>query len=64
MAFGIEAGGEGTDPGEELRVGKTDEQALMAAHGKTGDGAVLALLRGVIVGPSICGITSVTSAFS
>src|SRR5580700_3135194 len=31
--FGIEAGGEGTDPREQLRVRKTDEQALMAAHG-------------------------------
>src|ERR1700678_887929 len=48
--FGIEAGGEGADPGEELRVRKTDEQALMATHGKPGDGAVLALFRYVIVG--------------
>src|ERR1700728_688439 len=48
--FGIEAGGEGTDPGKELRVHKTGEQALMSPHGKTGDGAVLPLLGYVIIG--------------
>ena len=31
--FGIEAGGKRTNPGEQIRVRKTDEQALMAAHG-------------------------------
>ena len=48
-AGGIQAGGKSANPGEQLRVGKTDEQALMAAHGKPGDRAVLALLGYVIV---------------
>src|ERR1700691_2843695 len=39
--FGIEAGGEGTDPGKELMVHKTGEQSLMSPHAKSGDGAVL-----------------------
>src|SRR5271156_201845 len=48
-AGGIEAGGESANPGEQLRVGKTDEQALMATHGKPGDRAVLPLPGHVIV---------------
>ena len=48
-AGGIQAGGKSADPGKQLRVGKTDEQALMAAHGKPGDSAVLALFGYVIV---------------
>jgi hypothetical protein len=49
-AVGIQAGGKSANPDEELRVSKTDEQALMAAHGKPGDSAVLALPGYVIVG--------------
>jgi len=32
MLLGFQAGGKSANPGEQLRVRKTDEQALMAAH--------------------------------
>src|SRR5271156_277579 len=48
-ARGIQAGGKCANPGEQLRVRKTDEQALMAAHGKPGDRAVLALFGYAVV---------------